>query len=114
MYQEFPYRVLETDQKKGHVDRPNIMVLRTRRVTRHHQHGADVFFSSVERSMLRAKRRKPRQPQTAEEGHSFPFIFTLMTSKSQKLYDLAMQKVKELIPNLNPEQAMGDFESSFG
>lgn len=47
-------------------------------------------------------------------GHSFPLIFTLMTSKSQKLYDLAMQKVKELIPNLNPEQAMGDFESSFG
>ena len=25
-----------------------------------------------------------------------------------------MQKVKELIPNLNPEQAMGDFESSSG
>lgn len=158
-----------------------------RRVTRHHQHGADVSFSSVERSMLRAKRRiQPRQPHTAEEcanilespeaqafngnlrsvitdqgsghlamifysltlvplmttikewnfdgtfytvpalfyqlftllgfykGHSFPLIFTLMTSKSQKLYDLTMQKVKELIPNLNPEQAMGDFESSSG
>ncbi|XP_063881619.1 uncharacterized protein LOC135111837 [Scylla paramamosain] len=39
-----------------------------RRVTRHHQHGADVSFSSVERSMLRAKRRiQPRQPHTAEE-----------------------------------------------
>ncbi|KAK4312029.1 hypothetical protein Pmani_016522 [Petrolisthes manimaculis] len=39
-----------------------------REVTRHHQHGAAVSFSSVERSILRAKRRiQPRQPHTAEE-----------------------------------------------
>lgn len=39
-----------------------------REVTRHHQHGAAVFFPFVKRSMLRAKRRiQPMQPHTAEE-----------------------------------------------
>ncbi|KAK4322967.1 hypothetical protein Pmani_006318 [Petrolisthes manimaculis] len=39
-----------------------------REVTRHNQHGAAISFPSVERSMLRVKRRiQPRQPHTTEE-----------------------------------------------
>ena len=43
-------------------------------------------------------------------GNYFPGVFALMNGKKTKKYASVFQKVKELIPNLEPIQAMADFE----
>ncbi len=44
------------------------------------------------------------------EGHSFPLIFVLMTSKTQTLYQATISTIKDLFPELLPQSMMGDFE----
>ncbi len=44
------------------------------------------------------------------DGHSFPLIFLLMTSKTQLLYEAAMHSLTTIFPDLEPNTLMGDFE----
>ncbi len=44
------------------------------------------------------------------QGHSFPCFFILMSSKTQLLYNAAIQTLKDICPELLPQSLMGDFE----
>ena len=46
------------------------------------------------------------------KGRFFPIIFCLMTSKRQVHYEAVLQKIKQLLPQFQPMEAISDFESS--
>ena len=47
-----------------------------------------------------------------EQHHAFPAIHFLMSSKNENLYTAVLQKIVEMIPDFQPELAVGDYEKA--
>ena len=44
------------------------------------------------------------------QGKTFPCVTVLMTSKTQELYEAVFGKILEIVPDMNPQLAIADFE----
>lgn len=45
-------------------------------------------------------------------GYLFPVLFSLMTRKTTELYETVLRKLRDLIPDFQPEQVIADFEDA--
>ncbi|KAI6654464.1 hypothetical protein LOD99_860 [Oopsacas minuta] len=105
-------------------------------VTRSNPSASQVTFKECESSMFRARKiLQPMIPQSASEfsevlptttfavnhkatvivdvgRHAIPAIHCLLTNKDDELYVAVIQKIRELVPQLEPDCAMSDWEQA--
>ncbi|KAI6650563.1 hypothetical protein LOD99_7613 [Oopsacas minuta] len=105
-------------------------------VTRSNPSASQVTFKECESSMFRTRKiLQPMIPQSASEfsevlptttfavnhkatvivdvgRHAIPAVHCLLTNKDDELYVAVIQKIRELVPQLEPDCAMSDWEQA--